>query len=158
MSEQGIPGAEVARRLGVSDVAVYYWLDLYRRGGVDALKPGASNPRLTGAEKEERERRRMEAARMFEEGLPAAEVARRLGVRVMAVRAWRRRYEVHGIAGLRQNVRPRRSALELERLRLEAAEMFEEGLPDTEVVARLGVKHASVTGWRRIWRDQGVEG
>jgi len=46
------------------------------------------------------ERRRLKAVALFEEGLGASAVARRLGVRRQSAHAWKRRWQQEGRAGL----------------------------------------------------------
>ena len=48
------------------------------------------------------ERRRFAAARLFEQGVGPAEVARGLGVHRQSVRRWRQRWEEEGRAGLKR--------------------------------------------------------
>ncbi|WEH18439.1 winged helix-turn-helix domain-containing protein [Streptomyces sp. VNUA24] len=56
---------------------------------------------LTAADRERRERVRMAAAELFEEGRTDVQVARELRVTRMSVNRWRRAYDRRGVAGLR---------------------------------------------------------
>jgi transposase len=53
------------------------------------------------AEREQAEQRRLAAAELFEQDVPQAEIARRLGVTPQAVFKWRQRWLVEGAEGLR---------------------------------------------------------
>ena len=49
------------------------------------------------------------------------------------------------------------SQSELEKQRLRAGALFEEGLGPTEVAGRLGVSVSSANRWKRRWREGGME-
>lgn len=49
-----------------------------------------------------------------------------------------------------------RDFVELEKRRLKAAKLFDQGLPQAEVARRLGVHRQSVNRWHQAWRKQGA--
>lgn len=67
------------------------------------------------------ERRRLQAAKLFEQGLSQAEVARKTNVSRESTRRWYRDWQIQGKAGLKQAGRagrkPRLQAAQLEKLR-----------------------------------------
>ncbi|MFE4823471.1 winged helix-turn-helix domain-containing protein [Streptomyces sp. NPDC056704] len=49
------------------------------------------------------------------------------------------------------------SSVELERRRLQAADLFEQGMRPVRVAEALGVTRQAVSVWHRAWREGGVE-
>lgn len=58
----------------------------------------------------------------------------------------------------RQGVRPRRDFAAMEERRMQAADLFEQGVAPAEIARRLGVWHQIVSDWRNAWRRFGREG
>jgi transposase len=58
----------------------------------------------------------------------------------------------------RQRVRPRRDFAAMEERRMQAAELFEQGVTPAEIARRLGVWHQIVSDWRNVWRQSGRDG
>src|SRR6476646_695251 len=58
----------------------------------------------------------------------------------------------------RQRVRPRRDFAAMEERRMQAAELFEQGVTPAEIARRLGVWHQIVSDWRNVWRRSGRDG
>jgi transposase len=54
-----------------------------------------------------------------------------------------------------QDYRPRRDFAGLERRRLKAAALFDQGVPQAEVARRLGVSRQAVSVWSAGWRKSG---
>jgi transposase len=52
----------------------------------------------------------------------------------------------------------KRDFSKLEKRRLKAAGLFQEGLADAEIARRLKVHRSSVGTWRRQWRKDGLGG
>src|SRR3954447_21667159 len=59
---------------------------------------------------------------------------------------------------VRQRVRPRRDFAAMEQRRMQAADLFEQGVPPAEIARRLGVWHQIVSDWRNVWRRSGRDG
>src|SRR4029453_2163875 len=55
-------------------------------------------------------------------------------------------------------VRPRRDFAAMEERRMQAADLFEQGVRPAEVARRLGVWHQIVSDWRTVWRRSGRDG
>jgi len=51
----------------------------------------------------------------------------------------------------------KRDRVKLERRRLQAARLFQQGLPEAEVARRVGVHRQSVNRWARQWEQGGAE-
>src|SRR3954468_21587625 len=51
--------------------------------------------------------------------------------------------------------RPRRDFTGMEQRRLQAADLFEEGVIPAEIARRVGVRHQIVSQWRKAWRQHG---
>ncbi|WP_411122618.1 helix-turn-helix domain-containing protein [Streptomyces sp. x-19] len=47
--------------------------------------------------------------------------------------------------------------LQREKLRLQAAEWFEEGIAQAETARRLGASRQAVHVWRKKWRNGGIQ-
>jgi transposase len=60
------------------------------------------NPKGVKRDFDQLEQRRLEAARLFDQGLSAAEVARRLGVHRQSTSRWQRDWQGRGVAALKQ--------------------------------------------------------
>src|SRR5919199_5995359 len=58
----------------------------------------------------------------------------------------------------RQRVRPRRDFAAMEERRMQAADLFEQGVAPAEIARRLGVWHQIVSDWRSVWRRSGRDG
>src|SRR5919205_3262988 len=58
----------------------------------------------------------------------------------------------------RQRVRPRRDFAAMEERRMQAADLFEQGVTPAEIARRLGVWHQIVSDWRSVWRRSGRDG
>src|SRR5204863_4109365 len=58
----------------------------------------------------------------------------------------------------RQRVRARRDFAAMEERRMQAADLFEEGVIPAEIARRLGVWHQIVSDWRNVWRRSGRDG
>src|SRR5262249_19518252 len=59
---------------------------------------------------------------------------------------------------MRQRVRPRRDFAAMEERRMQAADLFEQGVTPAEIARRLGVWHQIVSDWRSRWRRSGRDG
>lgn len=125
-------------------------LTVEQRKSLSALSVG-NHPRLA---------ERAQVVLLSAEGQPAARVAERLGVTVRTVYKWRRRFQVHGLEGLRDRARPgqprrlsRQSRDEIVRLTVE--ELPPEGQRWTirSVAKRLGVTQHQV---RKVWSEHAV--
>src|SRR5437588_6402937 len=57
-----------------------------------------------------------------------------------------------------QRVRPRRDFAAMEQRRMQAADLFEEGVIPAEIARRLGVWHQIVSDRRNVWRRSGRDG
>src|SRR5262249_24388041 len=57
-----------------------------------------------------------------------------------------------------QRVRPRRDFAAMEERRMQAADLFEQGVTPAENARRLGVWHQIVSDWRNVWRRYGRAG
>src|SRR5436853_5000417 len=57
-----------------------------------------------------------------------------------------------------QRVRPRRDFAAMEERRMQAAELFEQGVTPADIGRRLGVWHQIVSDWRNVWRRSGRDG
>jgi transposase len=57
-----------------------------------------------------------------------------------------------------RRVRPRRDFAGMEERRMQAAELFEQGVAPAEIARRLGVWHQIVSDWRTTWRRSGRDG
>ena len=57
-----------------------------------------------------------------------------------------------------QRVRPRRDFAAMEERRMQAADLFEQGITPAEIARRLGVWHQIVSDWRNVWRRSGRDG
>jgi len=57
-----------------------------------------------------------------------------------------------------ERVRPRRDFAAMEERRMQAADLFEEGVTPAEIARRLGVWHQIVSDWRNVWRRSGRDG
>src|SRR6266545_2507947 len=55
----------------------------------------------------------------------------------------------------RRRGRPRRDFKGMEQRRMQAADLFEEGVIPAEVARRVGVRHQIVSQWRKAWRQDG---
>jgi transposase len=86
-----------------------------------AIVLGMGNPKGVKRDFEALERRRLQAAKLFEQGLSQAEVARKTNVSRESTRRWYRDWQNQGKAGLKQAGRagrkPRLQAAQLEKLR-----------------------------------------
>jgi transposase len=60
--------------------------------------------------------------------------------------------------GRRGGVRPRRDFEALRLRRLQAADLFEQGVIPAEIARQVGVSHQIVSDWRTVWRRYGREG
>ena len=58
----------------------------------------------------------------------------------------------------RRRVRPRRDFAAMEQRRMQAADLFEQGVTPAEIARRLGVWHQIVSDWRNVWRRSGRDG
>src|ERR1700674_1183073 len=58
----------------------------------------------------------------------------------------------------RGRVRPRRDFAAMEQRRMDAAELFEQGVIPAEVARQVGVSHQIVSDWRAVWRRYGRDG
>jgi transposase len=58
----------------------------------------------------------------------------------------------------RQGVRPRRDFAAMQQRRMQAADLFEQGVTPAEIARRLGVWHQIVSDWRNVWRRSGRDG
>src|ERR687885_3034888 len=58
----------------------------------------------------------------------------------------------------RLRVRPRRDFAAMEQRRMQAADLFEQGVIPAEIARRMGVGHQTVSEWRTVWRQAGREG
>src|SRR5919199_5105537 len=56
-----------------------------------------------------------------------------------------------------RRVRPRRDFAAMEQRRMEAAELFEQGVIPAEIARQVGVGHQTVSHWRIVWRQGGRE-
>jgi putative transposase len=79
------------------------------------------------AEREQAEARRLAAAELFEQDMPQAEIARRMGVTPQAVFQWRQRWLAEGVDGLRSTGQPGYPPLLGERQRAELVEVLTAG-------------------------------
>src|SRR6478752_7427371 len=57
-----------------------------------------------------------------------------------------------------QRVRRRRDFAAMEARRMQAADLFEQGVTPAEIARRLGVWHQIVSDWRNVWRRSGRDG
>src|SRR5262245_40151208 len=57
-----------------------------------------------------------------------------------------------------RRVRPRRDFAAMEERRMQAADLFEQGVKPAEIARRLGVWHQIVSDWRNVWRRSGRDG
>src|SRR5438105_7885827 len=57
-----------------------------------------------------------------------------------------------------RRVRPRRDFGAMEEQRMQAADLFEQGVTPAEIARRLGVWHQIVSDWRKVWRRSGRDG
>src|SRR5947207_14982099 len=57
-----------------------------------------------------------------------------------------------------QRVRPRRDFAAMAERRMQAAELFEQGVTPADIGRRLGVWHQIVSDWRNVWRRSGRDG
>src|SRR5215471_19439009 len=57
-----------------------------------------------------------------------------------------------------RRVRSRRDFAAMEERRMEAADLFEQGVTPAEIARRLGVWHQIVSDWRNVWRRLGRDG
>ena len=57
-----------------------------------------------------------------------------------------------------RRVRPRRDFAAMEERRMQAADMFEQGVIPAEIARRVGVSHQIVSDWRAAWRRAGRDG
>src|SRR5712691_12181951 len=55
----------------------------------------------------------------------------------------------------RRRGRPRRDFKGMEQRRMQAADLFEEGVIPAEIARRVGVRHQIVSQWRKAWRQGG---
>src|SRR3979409_2761851 len=63
---------------------------------------------------------------------------------------------VKQVAGSRRRRgRPRRDFKGMEQRRMQAADLFEEGVIPAEIARRVGVRHQIVSQWRKVWRQDG---
>jgi transposase len=85
---------------------------------------------VSKAEREQAEARRLAAAELFEQQVPQAEIARRLGVTPTAVCKWHQRWLADGVDGLRVKGQPGYPPLLDEEQRTELVEILNAG-PET---------------------------
>ena len=57
-----------------------------------------------------------------------------------------------------RRVRPRRDFAALQERRMQAADLFEQGVISAEVARQVGVSHQIVSDWRAAWRRAGRDG
>ncbi|MCL2646078.1 MAG: helix-turn-helix domain-containing protein [Phycisphaerales bacterium] len=170
LHQEGRSAKDIAALLGVHPQAVRYWLRQFKRGGIEALRAKFSKSdkrkgKLPGTAKEF-ERRRLEAVRLHQEGRSIEDIAALLGVLPRTVNEWLQRFSQGGIESLRAklNKNDRRkgrpgghSAKELERKRLEAVRLHQEGRSVEDIAALSGV-YLSVAGrWLRKFSQGGIE-
>jgi putative transposase len=79
------------------------------------------------AEREQAEQRRLAAGELFSQGVPQAQIARRLGVSTQAVYKWHKRWKADGVDGLRSGRPPGYPPLLDERQRVELVEVLNAG-------------------------------
>jgi transposase len=99
------------------------WVVWRHPGVLDAVSMAI----VSKAEREQAEARRLAAAELFAEGVPPAEVARRLGVSTTAVCKWRQRWLAEGADGLRSKGSPGYPRLLDEQQHRELAEVLGAG-------------------------------
>src|SRR5206468_8866971 len=57
-----------------------------------------------------------------------------------------------------RRVRPRRDLAAMQERRMQAADLFEQGVIPAEVARQVGVSHQIVSDWRAAWRRSGRDG
>ena len=57
-----------------------------------------------------------------------------------------------------RRVRPRRDFAAMQQRRMQAADLFEQGVIPAEVARQVGVSHQIVSDWRAAWRRSGRDG
>src|ERR1700730_11327980 len=63
-----------------------------------------------------------------------------------------------GSRSMDRRVRPRRDFAAMQERRMEAADLFEQGVIPAEVARQVGVSHQIVSDWRAAWRRAGRDG
>ena len=148
MIREGISGAEVAKRIGVSQTTVSNWRNAAglsgKRGGRAKNTPHHSTRPHDPGIKEE-------ALQMIRDGITGVEVAKRLGVHKGTVRKWRKAAGLTGNSG--QTPGGGTSPLKEEGL-----QMIRDGISGAEVARRLGVHRGTVSNWRKSADLSGVDG
>src|SRR5450755_1007736 len=66
--------------------------------------------------------------------------------------------EQRSAASTHRPVRPRRDFHAMEERRMQAAELFEQGVIPAEIARQVGVSHQIVSDWRAAWRRSGRDG
>jgi transposase-like protein len=133
---EGLPGEEVAARVGASYSSVYRWLDeagLPRRGP----RRGVESPRAYSAEVRER------ALELHAAGVSAKAIGARLGVSDSSVSGW-----LHEAGVPKRWKRPPGAPRVVSaEVREQALELYATGVPVKEIGARLGITRTAVYHW-----------
>lgn len=122
--EEGCSDGEIARRLGTSSSAVWYW---------------RKNEGLPAVEKSNEIAKR-EA--LWRQGLTDKEIAARCGITLRCVQKWRYYHK------LENNRKPNETQIQAREKREKMLAAWERGLTDREIAAEVGTSLQAVIGWR----------
>lgn len=144
MIREGLTGAEVAKRVGVSPSTLSQWRKAAglpgKRGGRAKNQPHHSTKPHTIEAKEE-------ALRMFREGVKLREIENQLGIPYQTIYAWTRKSKQSTKSTKTNNQTPGKSTWANPGKREKAIRLLREGTTQKEIRKTLGVNKKSLNKW-----------